>query len=82
MSVNKNVNIWKSISAPNLIHKMLNLTAHNWQKWQSTFRTYHCHEIYREEAVGLKKKIQLYLKNYDSCKYVKFGAISLKIDIF
>ena len=30
------------------------LTAHNWQKWKSTFRTCHCHEIYREEAAGLK----------------------------
>ena len=31
-----------------------NLTAHNWQKWKSTFLTCHYHEIYREEAVGLK----------------------------
>ena len=30
------------------------LTAHNWQKWKSTFLTCHCHEIYSEEAVGLK----------------------------
>ena len=27
------------------------------------------------------KKIQLYLKNYDFCEYVTFGAISWKIDI-
>ena len=33
-----------------------------------------------EEAVCLKK-IQLYLKHYDFCEYVKFGAISVKIDI-
>ena len=25
------------------------------------------------------KKFQLYLKNYDFCEYVKFGAISLKL---
>ena len=30
------------------------LTAHNWQKWKSTFITCQCHEIYMEEAVGLK----------------------------
>ena len=51
----------------------------NWQKCKSTFLTCHCHEIYRE-AVGLKK-FQLYLKNNNFCEYVKFGAISLKIDI-
>ena len=32
--------------------------AHNWQKWKRVFMTCPCHEIYREEAVGLK-----------SCKY-------------
>ena len=32
-----------------------NLTAHNWQKWKkSAFLTCHCHEIYREDVVGLK----------------------------
>ena len=30
---------------------------------------------------GWSKKFQLYLENYDFCKYVKFGAISLNIDI-
>ena len=34
------------------------LTAHNWQKWKGVFLTCPCHEIYRDEAVGLK-----------SCKY-------------
>ena len=37
------------------------LMAHNWQKWRSTFLTCACHEIYRDEGVGLKKS-QLYLK--------------------
>ena len=34
------------------------LTAHNWQKWKRVFLTCPCHEIYRDEAEGLK-----------SCKY-------------
>ena len=60
--------------------RYLLLTAHNWQKWKSTFLTCHCHEIYREEAVGLKSsnytwKIMIF------CENVKCGAISLKIGI-
>ena len=27
------------------------------------------------------KKLQIYLKNYDLCEYVEFGAISWKFDI-
>ena len=38
-------------------------------------------KIYREEA-GWSKKFQIYLKNYDFCEYVKFGAILWKFDIF
>ena len=34
------------------------LTAHNWQNWKRVFLTCPCHEIYKDEAVGLK-----------SCKY-------------
>ena len=30
------------------------LTAHNWLKWKSIFLSWYRHEIYREEAVGLK----------------------------
>ena len=33
----------------------------------------------QDEAVGLK--MQFYLKNYDFCEYVEFGAISWKFDI-
>ena len=36
------------------------------------------YEIYRIEAVGLKRSNY---KTYDICEYVKFGAISWKIDI-
>ena len=30
------------------------LTGGNWQKWKWVFLTCPCHEIYRDEAVGLK----------------------------
>ena len=56
------------------------LTTHNWQKLKRVFLTCLCHEIYRDEAVGLKKT-QIYLKNYDFCEYVEFGAILWKFDI-
>ena len=60
---------------------VLLLTTHNWQKWKSKNPHYvTTMKFCREEAVGLKKLI-LYLKNYDFCKYVKFGAFSLKIDV-
>ena len=36
--------------------------------------------MYTDEALGLKK-LQIYLKNYDFCENVKFGAISYKFDI-
>ena len=52
----------------------------NWQKWKSIFLSCHRREIYREEAVG-PKKFHLYLRNNNFCEYVKFGAISLNIDI-
>ena len=57
------------------------LTGGNWQKWKRVFLTCPCHKIYRDEAVGLTKKLQKYLKNYDICENVKFGAISWKFDI-
>ena len=37
------------------------LTAHNWQKWKSTFLTCPCHKINRVRS-SWSKKIQLYLK--------------------
>ena len=62
-----------------LTHK----TAHNLQKWKSTFLTCHCRVIYREEVVDLTHKTSNYIwKKYDFCEYFQFGAISLKIDIF
>ena len=44
-------------------------------KMKKSIPTCSCHKIYRDEAVGLKK-LQIYLKNYDFCENVKFGAIS------
>ena len=41
-----------------LLQEVFMLTAHNWQKWERVFLICPCHEIYRDEAVGLK-----------SCKY-------------
>ena len=38
--------------------KRIILTGGNWQKWKRVFPTCPCHNIYRDEAVGLK-----------SCKY-------------
>ena len=32
----------------------ITLTGGNWQKWKRVFLTCPCHEIYRDEAVGLK----------------------------
>ena len=46
------------------------LTAHNWQKWKSTFLTCPCHKIYRVDAVGLKSsnytlKITIFVKMHN-----------------
>ena len=40
----------------------------------------HCHEIYKVEAVS-QKNFNNNFKNYDFYEYVKFGVISLEIDI-
>ena len=63
-----------------MILTLCSLTAHNWQKWKSTFLTCPCHEIYRVETVG-QKKSNYTLKITIICEYVKFGAILWKIDI-
>ena len=47
---------------------------------KSTFLTCHYHEIYREEAAGLKK-INYIFKILIFFEYVKFGVIALKIYI-
>ena len=74
MYINAVFMIWQS----DLSLYSVYLTAHNWQKWKIVFLTCPCHEIYRDEAVGLK-----------SCKYtwkimiyVEFRVISWKILYF
>ena len=49
-------------------------------KNERVFLTCPCHEIYRNEAVGLKSCKNTW-KNYDICENVKFGAKSWKFDI-
>ena len=44
------------------------------------FLTCPCHEIYKDEAVGLKT-CKYTLKNYDLCEYVEFGEFR-EIDIW
>ena len=46
------------------------LTGGNWQKWKRVFLTCPCHEIYRDEAVGLKSckntwKITIFVKMWN-----------------
>ena len=70
---------WYTFAYVILFCKVNALTAHNWQKWKRVFLTCPSHKIYRVEAFGLKSsnytwKIMIF------CEYVKFGAISWKID--
>ena len=72
---------WFALKTPATQKLQSYLTAHNWQKWKRVFLTCPCHKVYRDEAVGLKS-LKIYLKNYDFCENVKFGAISWKFDIW
>ena len=50
------------------------LTGGNWQKWKRVFLTCPCHEIYRDEAVGLKScnntwKIMIFVKMWNLGQY-------------
>ena len=52
----------------------LDLRGHNWQKWKRVFLTCPCHEIYRDEAVGLKSckntwKITIFVKMWNLGQY-------------
>ena len=53
---------------------MLALTGGNWQKWKRVFLTCPCHEIYRDETVGLKSckntwKITIFVKMWNLGQY-------------
>ena len=55
-------------------HQRKNLTGGNWQKWKRVFLTCPCHEIYRDEAVGLKSckntwKITIFVKMWNLGQY-------------
>ena len=50
------------------------LTGGNWQKWKRVFLTCPCHEIYRDEAVGLKSckntwKITIFVEMWNLGQY-------------
>ena len=50
--------------------RMLNLTAHNWQKLKRVFLACPCLEIHKDEAVGLKSfkytlKITIYVNMWN-----------------
>ena len=50
------------------------LTAHNWRKWKRVFLTCPCHNIYRDEAVGLKSckntwKVTIFVKMWNLGQY-------------
>ena len=53
---------------PKVFRQSCTLTTHSWQKWKRVFLTCPCHEIYRDEAVGLLKsskytwKIMIFLQ--------------------
>ena len=52
----------------------LELTGGNWQKWKRVFLKCPCHEIYRDEAVGLKSckntwKITIFVKMWNLGQY-------------
>ena len=48
-----------------------------WQKATLKVSLFSCFEKFR----NIQYKFQLYFKNFDFYEYVKFGAISLRIDI-
>ena len=60
--------------AQRLKQGFINLAGGNWQKWKRVFLTCPCHEIYRDEAVGLKScqntwKITIFVKMWNLGQY-------------
>ena len=56
------------------MHLKIVLTGGNWQKWKRVFLTCPCHEIYGDEAVGLKGckntwKITIFVKMWNLGQY-------------
>ena len=63
-----------------LFEGTLTITSGKIEK-EKVFLSCYCHEIYTVEAVGFKKNPITNLTTYHFCEYVKFGAISSKINI-
>ena len=58
------------------------LMAHNWQNWKRVFLTCPCHEIYKDEAVGLKSckctwKITIYMNMWNLGQFWYFDILSI-----
>ena len=67
---------FEKTAARALMTEYLYLTGGNWQKWKRVFLTCPCHEIYRDEAVGLKSckntwKITIFVKMWNLGQYRK-----------
>ena len=57
-----------------ILFVLCRLTGGHWQKWKRVFLTCPCHEIYRDEAVGLKSckntwKITIFVKIWNLGQY-------------
>ena len=57
-----------------MLIQLVNGAGGNWQKWKRVFLTCPCHEIYRDEAVGLKSckntwKITIFVKMWNLGQY-------------
>ena len=72
-SLHQNCGIFSLLHSVHLV-LWLCLTGGNWQKWKRVFLTCPCHEIYRDEAVGLKScnntwKITIFVKMWNLGQY-------------
>ena len=62
--------LWACTVSTSLLYRLFQLMAmfvlmaHNWQKWKNSFLLHPRHEIFREEAVGLKSSYHTF-KRYD-----------------
>ena len=62
------------LTAAQLVSGLWSLTGGNWQKWKRVFLTCPCHEIYRDEAVGLNNckntwKLTIFVKMWNLGQY-------------
>ena len=69
-----NCHKWRLSMLNEILVRTDSLTGGNWQKWKRVFLTCPCHEIYRDEAVGLKSykntwKITIFVKMWNLGQY-------------